>query len=50
MGNDIRLVVSADARGSVEALIVSQGCRSTATSLTLEDAALVVAHRAGALL
>jgi len=50
MGNDLRLVVSADARGSVEALIVSQGCRSTATSLTLEDAALVVAHRAGALL
>jgi ABC-2 type transport system ATP-binding protein len=49
MGNDIRLVVSADALGSVEALIASQGCRSTATSLTLEDAALVVAHRAGAL-
>src|SRR6266446_8244494 len=50
MGNDIRLVVSADARGRVEALIASQGCRSTATSLTLEDAALVVAHRTGALL
>jgi len=50
MGNDIRLVVSADARGSVEALIVTQGCRSTATGLTLEDAALVVAHRAGAFL
>jgi ABC-2 type transport system ATP-binding protein len=50
MGNDIRLVVSADARGRVEALIASQGCRSTATSLTLEDAALVVAHRGGALL
>jgi ABC-2 type transport system ATP-binding protein len=49
MGNDIRLVVSADALASVEALIASQGCRSTATSLTLEDAALVVAHRAGAL-
>jgi ABC-2 type transport system ATP-binding protein len=47
MGNDIRMVVPADARGRVEALIASQGCRSTATSLTLEDAALVVAHRAG---
>ena len=45
MGSDIRLVVAADARGWVEALIASQGCRSTATSLTLEDAALIVARR-----
>ena len=49
IGNDIRLVVSADARSWVEALIASQGWRSTATSLTLEDAALVVAYRGGAL-
>jgi ABC-2 type transport system ATP-binding protein len=46
-GKDIRLVVRADARGKVEMLIASHGCRSTSASLTLEDAALVVAHRTG---
>ena len=46
-GKDIRLVVRADARGQVEMLIASHGCRSTPASLTLEDAALVVAHRTG---
>jgi ABC-2 type transport system ATP-binding protein len=46
-GKDIRLVVRGDACGKVEALIASHGCRSTPASLTLEDAALVVAHRTG---
>ena len=46
-GKEIRLVVRADARGEVEMLIASHGCRSTSASLTLEDAALVVAHRTG---
>lgn len=44
-GKDIRLVVPADAWRKVDALIASHGCRSTPASLTLEDAALVVAHR-----
>jgi len=48
VGNDIRLVVSADARGKTDALLTAHGCRSTPASLTLEEAALIVAHRAGA--
>jgi ABC-2 type transport system ATP-binding protein len=46
-GKDMRLVVRADARGKVETLIATHGCRSMSSSLTLEDAALVVAHRTG---
>ena len=45
VGRDIRLVVRADAEGRVETLIASHGCRSRPDSLTLEDAALVVADR-----
>jgi ABC-2 type transport system ATP-binding protein len=46
-GKDLRLVVRADACRKVETLIASHGCLSTPASLTLEDAALVVAHRTG---
>ncbi len=45
LGRDIRLVLRRDARVKVETLIAFHGCRSTPASLTLEDAALVVAHR-----
>jgi ABC-2 type transport system ATP-binding protein len=45
LGKDIRLVVPAYARGEVDALIASHGCWSKPASLTLEEAALVVAER-----
>jgi ABC-2 type transport system ATP-binding protein len=44
-GRDLRLVVRTDAREKVEMMIASHGCRSVPISLTLEDVALVVAHR-----
>lgn len=46
-GADVRLVVAPEARSEVEALIARHGYLSTPASLTLEEAALVVAHRAG---
>jgi hypothetical protein len=46
-GADVRLVVAPEARTEVEALIAGHGYLSTPASLTLEEAALVIAHRAG---
>ena len=45
-GESVRLIVAADARSRVEALIASHGCQSKQVSLTLEDAALVIAQGA----
>ena len=45
-GAGIRLIVASDARAAVDALIASHGCESRQVRLTLEDAALVIAHRA----
>ena len=46
IGSDIRLVVAFDRMQEVKALLRGRGYQSTPDSLTLEDAALVVAHRA----
>jgi len=45
-GENIRLIVTADARSKVEALIASHGCQSRQVSMTLEDAALVIGEGA----
>jgi ABC-2 type transport system ATP-binding protein len=45
-GSNIRLVVAHDRMQEVKALLSGRGYQSTPDSLTLEDAALVVAHRA----
>lgn len=45
LGRDVRLVLRRDDRVRVETLIALHGCRSVPVGLTLEDAALVVAHR-----
>lgn len=46
VGTDIRLVVARQRQDEVEALLSHRGYRSIPGSLTLEDAALVVAHHA----
>jgi len=45
-GEGLRLIVAADARRKVEALVAAHGCRSRKVNLTLEDAALVIAQDA----
>ena len=45
-GESVRLIVAPYARNKVEALIASHGCQSRQVSLTLEDAALVIAKGA----